>query len=171
MLDLISPSQHKPIAKLAHGLDRVLFKWVTSPLLSPVGLTGSLASFSPGVHWLQDPRSGVYNFTTWLETIPKVKDFAFDRVTGFVQSSSDEVREPAFIIHSHWLTQPSEQDLWTLAKREKLAYTGSTSSLTGMLSHIYFLISGFRGVNTGMLSRSFQYKVGFFYPWSLLNVT
>lgn len=47
--------------------------------------------YSPGVHWLQDPRSGVYNFTTWLESIPNVKEFAFDRVTGFIKSSSDEV--------------------------------------------------------------------------------
>ena len=47
---------------------------------------------SPGVHWLQDPRSRVYNFTPWLETIPKVSDFAFERLDGFVKSSHDEVR-------------------------------------------------------------------------------
>ena len=46
---------------------------------------------SPGVHWLQDPRSRVYNFTPWLENIPKVTDFAFERLSGFVKSSRDEV--------------------------------------------------------------------------------
>ncbi|KIM89261.1 hypothetical protein PILCRDRAFT_218764 [Piloderma croceum F 1598] len=117
--DLAPPCEQKPVAKLAHGLDRVLF--------------------NPGVHWLQDPRSGVYNFTTWLESIPNVRDFAFDRVTGFIKSSSDE-------------------DLWTLAKQERRRYTGSTSSLTGMLNHIYFLLSGFREVDTSSLSRHFQYE-------------
>jgi hypothetical protein len=48
-------------------------------------------SHSPGVYWLQDPRSRVYNFTHWLENIPKVTDFAFERVTGFIRSSQDNV--------------------------------------------------------------------------------
>jgi hypothetical protein len=48
-------------------------------------------AFSPGVHWLQDPRSRVYNFSTWLEKIPKVTDFAFERLAGFIRSSRDEV--------------------------------------------------------------------------------
>ncbi|KAF7978478.1 hypothetical protein HWV62_45609 [Athelia sp. TMB] len=117
LTDLESPHEAKPVAELAHGLDRVLF--------------------NPGVHWLQDPRSGVYNFPTWLENIPNVKDFAFDRVTGFVRSSADD-------------------DLRTLARQEGRQYTGSTSSLTGVLSHIYFLLSNFRDVNTSMLSRNFQ---------------
>lgn len=46
---------------------------------------------SPGVHWLQDPRSRVYNFTPWLQRIPQVNDFAFERLTGFVKSSRDDV--------------------------------------------------------------------------------
>jgi Mitochondrial protein Pet127 len=50
-----------------------------------------------------------------------------------------------------------------LAKRESRRYTGSTSSLTGMLSHIYFLISGFRDVNTSSLSQHFQNEVSYFY--------
>jgi hypothetical protein len=49
-----------------------------------------------------------------------------------------------------------------LAKREGRRYAGSTSSLTGMLSHIYFLISGFREINTSSLSRHFQNDVGLF---------
>lgn len=90
MLDLESPSEHKPIAQLAHGLDRVLFKYVF--FFSDVDPFESFVRpHSPGVHWLQDPRSGVYNFTTWLESIPDVKEFAFDRVTGFIRSSGDDV--------------------------------------------------------------------------------
>ena len=49
--------------------------------------------FSPGVHWLQEPRSGIYNFTPWLQNIPDVNDFAFERLPQFVKSSRDEVRD------------------------------------------------------------------------------
>ncbi|KIL67829.1 hypothetical protein M378DRAFT_177093 [Amanita muscaria Koide BX008] len=104
--DLPPLHEQRPVATLAHGLDRVLF--------------------NPGVHWLQDPRSRVYNFTPWLESIPKVDDFAFERLTR------------------------------TLA--------GSTSSLTGMLSQIYFLISGDKYVDTQTLSRSFWSEPRHFTP-------
>ena len=39
---------------------------------------------------MRDPRSSVYNFTPELEHLPKVTDFAFERVEGFVKSSRDE---------------------------------------------------------------------------------
>ncbi|KAG1787452.1 RNA processing-related protein, mitochondrial RNA degradation [Suillus plorans] len=123
--DIDPPSEHKPIARLAHGLDRVLF--------------------NPGVHWLQDPRSRVYNFTPWLESIPKVTDFAFERVTGFIRSSQDD-------------------DLHTLAKIHSRPYVGSTSSLTGLLSHIYFLISGGKEVDTSVLSGAFAHEPTNFTP-------
>ncbi|KAL1692815.1 mitochondrial protein Pet127-domain-containing protein, partial [Schizophyllum commune] len=123
--DIPPRSAHKPIARLAHGLDRVLF--------------------NPGVHWMRDPRSSVYNFTPDLEHLPKVTDFAFERVEGFVKSSRDE-------------------DLRTLALREGKSFAGSTSSLTGMLSHIYFLISGDRNVDISPLSRAFEDKPVDFTP-------
>lgn len=85
--DVEPTSPHRPIPKLAHGLDRVLFKLVSAPCI----LSVSHRSFSPGVHWLQDPRSRVYNFSPYLENIPKVTDFAFERLVGFVKSSRDEV--------------------------------------------------------------------------------
>lgn len=114
---------------------------------------------SPGVYWLQDPRSGVYNFTTWLESIPNVKDFAFDRVTGFIRSSGDEVCIRCTFIIIHIAKTNISQDLWTLARRENRKYTGSTSSLTGMLSHIYFLISDDKDVDVSSLSRHFHQEV------------
>lgn len=46
---------------------------------------------SPGVYWLQDPRSRVYNFPPYLQTIPRVDEFAFSRVEGFIKSSADKV--------------------------------------------------------------------------------
>lgn len=130
--DVDPPSEHKPIARLAHGLDRVLF--------------------NPGVHWLQDPRSRVYNFTPWLESIPKVTDFAFERVTGFIRSSQDN-------------------DLHTLAKIHSRPYVGSTSSLTGLLSHVYFLISGGRDVDTSVLSGAFAHEPTNFTPGQRMPVS
>ncbi|KAF8158335.1 mitochondrial protein Pet127-domain-containing protein [Crassisporium funariophilum] len=123
LVDLPPVSQHLPVATLSHGLDRVLF--------------------NPGVHWLQDPRSRVYNFTPWLEKIPKVNHFAFERLSGFIKSSRDE-------------------DLRELAKREGKKYAGSTSSLSGLLSHVYFLLSQFKDVDFSTLSQHFKKEaVGF----------
>ncbi len=52
--------------------------------------------FSPGVQWLQYPQSKVYHFTTWLEQIIPVRNFAFERLQTFVPSSRDEVRNHSF---------------------------------------------------------------------------
>ncbi|KAK7056725.1 hypothetical protein VNI00_002442 [Paramarasmius palmivorus] len=122
LTDLEPITKQSPISVLAHGLDRVLF--------------------NPGVHWLRDPRSRVYNFHPVLETIPKVFDFAFERLTGFVRSSRD-------------------QDLWSLARREGRQFGGSTSSLSGMLSQIYFLISENKGVDTSTLSKDFSKQASY----------
>lgn len=51
------------------------------------------------------------------------------------------------------------QELWELAKREEKIFAGSTSSLTGMLSQVYFLISDIRAPDASILSRPFQYMV------------
>ncbi|KAJ7147506.1 RNA processing-related protein, mitochondrial RNA degradation [Mycena crocata] len=123
--DVAPTSEHKPIATLEHGLERVLF--------------------NPGVHWLQDPRSRVYNFPTHLENIPRVTEFAFERLPGFIKSSRDE-------------------DLRTLAKRQNRMFAGSTSSLTGMLSHCYFLISEHKAVDISSLSQHFRNEEKNFTP-------
>ncbi|KAJ7505395.1 mitochondrial protein Pet127-domain-containing protein [Mycena galericulata] len=123
--DLAPTTEHKPIATLEHGLERVLF--------------------NPGVHWLQDPRSRVYNFPPHLENIPKVTEFAFERLPGFIKSSRDE-------------------DLRTLAKRQNRIFAGSTSSLTGMLSHCYFLISEHKTVDISSLSQNFRNEEKNFTP-------
>lgn len=118
--DVAQDKPQPPIATLSHGLDRVLF--------------------NPGVHWLQDPRSRVYNFTPWLQSVPSVDDFDFNRIPQFVPSSRDD-------------------DLFTLAKRQGRRFAGSTSSLTGVLGQCYFLISGEKEVDTSVLSEEFRNKV------------
>ncbi|KAF4617875.1 hypothetical protein D9613_006069 [Agrocybe pediades] len=117
LTDVAPISQHNPVDTLAHGLDRVLF--------------------NPGVHWLRDPRSHVYNFTPWLEKIPKVNNFAFERLIGFISSSRDD-------------------DLRALAKQEGKKFAGSTSSLSGMMSHIYFLLSEYKEADCTILSQHFK---------------
>lgn len=118
--DVVQETAQPPIATLAHSLDRVLF--------------------NPGVHWLQDPRSRVYNFTPWLQSVPSVDEFDFKRIPQFVPSSRDDA-------------------LFTLAKRQGRRFAGSTSSLTGVLGQCYFLISGEKEVDISILSDEFRNKV------------
>lgn len=86
---------------------------------------------------MQDPRSRVYNFDPYLQEIPPVNDFAFDLLEGFTPTSKD-------------------RDVAGLARRHNKLFSGSTSSLSGMLCHIYFLLSADRMVDTTTLSRQFQ---------------
>ncbi|KAI5117916.1 hypothetical protein M0805_001996 [Coniferiporia weirii] len=123
--DVEPPTERAPIASLAHGLDRVLF--------------------NPGVHWLRDPRSRVHNFTPYIQRIPDIKDFAFERLTPFVQSSRDSVMRE-------------------LAAAKGKRFAGSTSSLSGLLSHIYFLISQDHPVNTNSLVKPFSRSPNNFTP-------
>lgn len=118
--DVVQATPQPPIAALSHGLDRVLF--------------------NPGVHWVQDPRSRVYNFTPWLQSVPSVDDFDFNRIPQFVPSSRDDA-------------------LFSLAKKQGRRFAGSTSSLTGILGQCYFLISGEKEVDTSVLSEEFRNKV------------
>ncbi|KAJ3568121.1 hypothetical protein NP233_g5918 [Leucocoprinus birnbaumii] len=114
--ELESPTEQQPIARLEHNLERVLF--------------------NPGVHWLQDPRSRVFNYSPHLQDIPPVTDFAFDRIEQFARPSVDP-------------------DIPALMQEHDKKFSGSTSSLSGILCHLYFLISGMKGVNISNLSRDF----------------
>lgn len=63
------PFEDTPAPMLTHGLERVLF--------------------NPGVHFLRDPRSGVYNFDHRLEDLPWPEDVHLDRLAQFVKPSDD----------------------------------------------------------------------------------
>ncbi|KAJ1975378.1 hypothetical protein H4R35_003170 [Dimargaris xerosporica] len=92
--------------------------------------------FNPGVHQLQDSRTKVFNFDPWLKTIPSMDEFDHDKLRPFVKPSEDKV-------------------LQKKATTMNAKYAGSTSSLTGLLSQLYFLISEGRPVSTQMLSQRF----------------
>jgi hypothetical protein len=92
--------------------------------------------FNPGVYRLQDPRSRVYNFDPYLEKIMPVNEFDFDTLSEYKTSSKDD-------------------ELLDLTKRTGAKYTGSTSSMSGILQHFHYVLSNFRRLNHTMLSRSF----------------
>ncbi|KAK5820797.1 mitochondrial protein Pet127-domain-containing protein, partial [Linnemannia elongata] len=104
------------VAVLEHGLDRVLF--------------------NPGVHWLQDPRSSVFNFDPYLRSICQPKDFDYNALPAYKTSSMD----PALL---------------NMARSHHGKYMGSTSSMTSILSQYYFLISGWKPLKTTHLSEAF----------------
>ncbi|KAF2446189.1 Pet127-domain-containing protein [Karstenula rhodostoma CBS 690.94] len=92
--------------------------------------------FNPGVYRLQDPRSRVYNFDPYLEKIMSVNEFNFSALSEYKTSSKDE-------------------ELLALTKKMETKFTGSTSSMSGVLQHFHFLLSNFRPLNHNMLSQEF----------------
>ncbi|KAG0019837.1 hypothetical protein BGZ80_005199 [Entomortierella chlamydospora] len=113
----VTPRNRPKVASLEHGLDRVLF--------------------NPGVHWLQDPRSSVYNFDPYLRSICQPDEFDYDALPAYKTSSLD----PA---------------LFNVTKAHKRKYMGSTSSMTSVLSQFYYLISGWKPLKTNHLSEAFS---------------
>ncbi|CAN6644486.1 hypothetical protein TRVA0_020S01882 [Trichomonascus vanleenenianus] len=105
-----------PVPRLAHNLDRVLF--------------------SPGIHFLKDPRTNVYNFTPYLENIMSIQDFDFDYIAKYVPSGKDST-------------------LAKLAQEKNKKFVGSTSSLTGVLSKFHQVLSHMRPPRTVELSKYF----------------
>jgi hypothetical protein len=93
--------------------------------------------FNPGVYTLQDPRSRVYNFDPYLATIMPITEFDFNALKEYVTSSRDTT-------------------LSSIANEYGKKYAGSTSSMTGMLSHFHFLLSAWRPVNPAHVSQNFE---------------
>ncbi|KAK6350730.1 hypothetical protein TWF718_003915 [Orbilia javanica] len=115
-LQPIDLEQNVGLRPLSHGLDRVLF--------------------NPGVTFLRDPRSRVYNFDPYLDSIMPVDEFDFDALGDYITSSKDTT-------------------LIDLARESNRKYVGSTSSMTSILSHLHYLLSRWRPINVKMLSKGF----------------
>lgn len=113
----VKPPRDAPVARLNNRLQRVLF--------------------SPGVHHMRDPRTGVFNFDQALEHIPTPEEFAFHRLPQYITASQDP-------------------ELTSMATTNNTRYTGSTSTLTQSLSQIYFTLLNARPVDTSTLSAEFQ---------------
>ncbi|KAI5964890.1 PET127 [Candida pseudojiufengensis] len=98
------PPKTKDIPQLAHNLDRVLF--------------------SPGIHFLQDPRTRVYNFSPFLKKVISYKDFNFDAIGSYTP------------VDKH-------KTLLENAKKFKKQFYSSTSSMTSMLSKFYMVLNNY----------------------------
>ncbi|KAN0062225.1 hypothetical protein ACQY0O_005406 [Thecaphora frezii] len=118
LIEKVEPLRKMDVPALAHGLDRVLF--------------------NPGIYWLRDPRSGIYNFDPRIRDVLDVDLFDYEALTPYVTSSQDP-------------------ELAKLTKKHQRRYCGSTSSMTGLLSQCYFHISGWRDPDTTGFSAPFQY--------------
>ena len=97
--------------------------------------------FNPGVYHVQDPRSRVYNFDPYLQKIIDPKHFDF--------AVLDEFRSPS-----------ADNTLSSVAEKHKVQYFSSTSAITGVLSHMHYLLSNFRMLNFADLSAGFLSKRG-----------
>lgn len=115
-IDPVTAPRNGKVARLARGLRRVLF--------------------SEGVHFLRDPRSGVWNFDKTLGKIPNFDQFAYHRLPQYITASRDE-------------------ELAQMAADADTKFIGSTSTLTKALSQIYFTISGGKPVNLSHMSQAF----------------
>ncbi|EXJ63081.1 hypothetical protein A1O7_03526 [Cladophialophora yegresii CBS 114405] len=93
--------------------------------------------FNPGVYQLQDPRSRVWNFDPYLGNLMPVSEFNYDALNRYITSSEDV-------------------NLRNVAQAKDKRYIGSTSSMSGVLAHFHFLLSGFRDLNLDHLSRGFE---------------
>lgn len=113
----IAPLREMHVAKLAHGLDRVLF--------------------NPGVHWLRDQRTGIYNYDPRLRQVLDVDLFDYNALPPYQPPSHDK-------------------ELIAISKLHNARYCGSTSSMTSLLSHCYFLISNWREPSAYGFSESFK---------------
>ncbi|KAL4872012.1 hypothetical protein BDV12DRAFT_162864 [Aspergillus spectabilis] len=92
--------------------------------------------FNPGVYHLRDRRTRVYNFDPYLGSIMPVSEFDFAALKDYITSSKDDT-------------------LHKLAVKHRKRYIGSSSSMTGVLSHFHYLLSAWRPLTTDMLSRTF----------------
>jgi hypothetical protein len=107
-LEQAKPLEKSQIPKLAHRLDRTLF--------------------SPGVHFLQDPRTRVYNFPPFLKNVIDYEDFDFGAISRFTTVSKDEL-------------------LLQLAIKNNKQFYSSTSSMTSALTQFYFLLNNYNPSN------------------------
>lgn len=94
--------------------------------------------FSPCVHTLYDKRSGVFNFDPYLKNIYQPDKIDYDRLSKFIPAHED-------------------LSLINLAKESGAKFVSSTSSISGPLSNIYFLLSKNKPLNlTHFVSQMFS---------------
>lgn len=110
-----------------------------TPVVPPLANGVDRALFNPGVHFIKDPRTNVYNFTPKIEKIMSIRDFDFSCVPKYVPSGSDT-------------------SLADRAQKIGQMFTGSTSSLTPLLVKLHMALSHNRPPQIVNLSKFFRGK-------------
>lgn len=100
--------------------------------------------FSPGVHYLSDPRTGVFNFHESLGDIPHVNQFKMDKISNFTPAG----RDTSLLNLSNFINGEEQY-------KEPISYYSSTSSMTGILTKFHRLLSNNRPINTSAFSKFF----------------
>lgn len=75
------------------------------------------------------------------------------------------ISEFDFSLLKDYITTSQDETLTSIAKEKKLKYMGSSSSMTGLLSHFHFLLSNWRSINVSMLSKDFPVQSKKFTKW------
>eukprot|EP00163_Fabomonas_tropica_P017342 TRINITY_DN3084_c0_g3_i1.p1 TRINITY_DN3084_c0_g3~~TRINITY_DN3084_c0_g3_i1.p1 ORF type:complete len:724 (+),score=134.55 TRINITY_DN3084_c0_g3_i1:61-2232(+) len=101
--------------------------------------------FSPGTHPIKEFGSSQYNFPRYLQAIHHPRLIDYDSIPPFITTSKDET-------------------LHKLALENGALFKGSTSSMTGILSQLYFLISRFRPTDLSLLSDRYSLMINTFTP-------
>ena len=107
---ILPPGPQPEVAQLAHGLDKVLFKYAIYQMIYIVFLTFR----SPSVRWARDPRTGTINIDSEIETLPVIQDFDSDRLRPYMTSSRDKVGHPLVRCPANFGTRRSSP--WRNAK-------------------------------------------------------
>lgn len=140
---------HVQTVKLDHPYYNGLVKVsrdITGPVSKPPSLEHDLTKclYQPmNIFPLRDTRSNVFNFTPFLEHLIKVEHFNFAGIAPFVPPSKDE-------------------KLHEITDKLNKKFFSSTSSMTGILSQLHFLISNFRPLNLVNLTHSISPKYSSF---------
>lgn len=121
-------------------------------------LTGNLSStlFSPGVHYLTDPRTGHVNFDKSFLNIPHIDDFKMDKISHFTPSSRDtKLLEIADSLNERKKKKRPN------STSQAVKYFSSTSSMTSILTKFHKILFNNRPINTTNFSRSYPYTSQF----------
>ena len=99
---------------------------------------------SPGVHFLKDPRTHIYNFDKSFAELPHIDSLNMEKIHSFTPSSRD----------TKLLDIVQNIDSPEVRKSKKQSkYFSSTSSMTGVLMKFHLLLSNNRPINTTSFSK------------------
>ena len=127
-----------------------LAKYNDKPFMVPQ-LKHNLQStlFSPGSHFLCDPRTRFCNFDQSLTTIPHIDDFKMDKISNFTPSSRDnKLLKIASEVNKLNKTFENKNSHY-----QDISYYSSTSSMTSVLIKFHKLLSKNRPINTTSFSK------------------